>query len=85
MVKCVTNKKVYLREDIAVEALIEAHMHFNYGKGSGPLAVYKCEDCGNYHLTSKGSMNEKLASYLKEGKIERAVEAERWAKKFKRR
>jgi hypothetical protein len=66
-----------------VEALIQAHTQFNYGKSSGPVAVYKCEDCGNYHLTSKGPVNATLASYLKEGKIDKALEAEKWAKKFK--
>lgn len=72
-----------MREDIAVEALIQAHTQFNYGKGSGPVAVYKCEDCGNYHLTSQGLMNATLASHLKEGKIDKAIEAEKWTRKFK--
>ena len=83
MIKCVTNKKVYLREELAVEALIQAHTQFNYGKDSGPVAVYKCEDCGNYHLTSKGPVNAALALYIKEGKIDKALEAEKWTRKFK--
>jgi hypothetical protein len=85
MITCSSNKKVYLTEDIAEEALIQAHMLFDYSKGGGPIAVYRCEDCGNYHLTSKGIMNSKLADYLKGGKLDRDKEAERWMRKLKGR
>ena len=70
---------------IAEGALIEARTRFEYRLGSGPVAVYKCEDCGYYHLTSKGEMNVRLAQYLKEGKIERQKEADRWLNKIKKR
>jgi len=85
MIRCSSNKKVYLTAEIAEEALLQAHTLFHYSKGSGPIAVYRCEDCGNYHLTSKGVMNEKLAAYLKEGRPDRIKEAERWMHKLKGR
>ena len=84
MIRCVSNKKVYLTEDIAEQALIEAHTQFEFGNGKGPVSVYCCEDCGYYHLTSQGVMNKKLAEYMKEGKLERQKEAKRWANKLKR-
>ena len=60
MLICPTAKRIYLTEGLAEEALIDAHSRNNYA-GSGPIAVYQCEDCGYYHFTSKGKMNEKLA------------------------
>ncbi len=85
MIRCVSNKKVYLTEDIAEQALIEAHTQFEYTRGSGPVAVYRCDDCGYYHLTSQGQMNQTLERLLKDGKIQRQKEANQWVHKLKRR
>jgi hypothetical protein len=85
MKTCVTGKKSYPSQQIAEEALIEAQAHFDYGRASGPIAVYRCEDCGEYHLTSKGTMNEKLVSYIKDGTLNKLKEANRWTTKFKKR
>jgi hypothetical protein len=83
MIKCVTNKKVYLTETLAEEALIGAHTAFNYSNGNGPVAVYRCDDCGQYHLTSRGPMNQKLRQMLSEGTIARQQEADAWINKLK--
>ena len=85
MIRCISNKKVYLTEDIAEQALIEAHTQFEYKKGSGPVAVYRCDDCGYFHLTSQGLMNQTLAQLLKNGKIQRQKEANQWIHKLKKR
>jgi hypothetical protein len=85
MIKCVSNKKPYPSKEIAEDALIEAHTNFEYKGGSGPIAIYKCEDCGYYHLTSQGTMNEKLERLMKEGKIQRQKEANQWLNKIKKR
>lgn len=77
-------KRSYQTEEIALEALIGAHTHFDFNKGAGPIAIYKCDDCGNYHLTSTGTMNEKLAQHLKEGKIDQQKEADHWERKWRR-
>ena len=78
---CSTRKKVYQTPEMAEDALLEAHVKFN----RGPIAVYKCEDCGYYHLTSHGQMNEKLASYIASGKIKQQKEANDWLDKLKRK
>jgi hypothetical protein len=83
MIKCVTQKKVYHTQELAEEALIGAHTRFDYAAGHGPIAVYKCEDCGYYHLTSKGPTNVTLAQHLKSGKINRQKEADAWERKLK--
>jgi hypothetical protein len=84
MSTCVTNKKMYPTAEIAEDALIEARTHYDFGR-AGPVAIYCCEDCGSYHLTSKGEMNEKLKQYLATGKISLQKEANHWMNKIKKR
>ena len=84
MKPCVTAKKMYPSQEIAEDALIEARTQFEYKENQGPIGVYQCEDCGYYHLTSKGKMNDKLAAQLKNGKIKLQKEANRWTEKFRK-
>ncbi len=83
MIKCVTLKKVYVTQELAEEALIAARTRLEYAKGQGPIAIYKCDDCGYFHLTSKGPVNAALSQHLKEGKIDREKEANKWLNKMK--
>jgi hypothetical protein len=85
MKTCITGKRPYPTQAIAEDALIEAHMQYDYGKSTGPVGVYLCEECGKFHLTSQGVMNERLAQLIKEGKIKLAREAGKWADKFRKR
>jgi len=85
MIKCVSNKKVYPSEEIAEDALIDTWSRFEYPNGQGPIAVYRCEECGYYHFTSKGTLNQKLAKVIKEGKLARNREANHWENKLKRK
>ena len=82
---CPSHKKVYQSRGQAEDALLEARAKFDHTPNTGPIAVYQCEDCGFYHLTSKGKMNEKLAKHLAEGKIDLQKEANRWLDKLKHR
>lgn len=81
--KCVTGKKIFPTEQIAEDALIEAQTAFDYPRNNGPIAIYLCDDCGEYHLTSRGPMNARLAASLAEGKIQKQKEANFWLDKFK--
>lgn len=83
MKKCPTGKRLYLSESLAEDALIEAHIHFDYRAGGGPVAVYRCDECGAYHLTSRPPMNARLAQQLSDGTIKKQKEASRWQDKFK--
>ena len=83
--KCASNKKVYPTKEIAEDALLEVYMQFEYPRGNGPIGVYQCEDCGYYHLTSKGVMNERLSQLLSSGKINRQHQANQWLDKIKRK
>lgn len=85
MIKCVSHKKTYPSLEIAEDALIEAHTHFEYGNTGGPVAVYQCDDCGYFHLTSRGPRNARLEKLMKEGKIGREKAANQWLNKMKRK
>ncbi len=83
MLKCPTGKRVYITEALAEDALIDTHSRNQYA-GTGPIAVYQCEECGYYHFTSKGKMNENLAQQIASGKIKRQQEANQWMNKLKK-
>jgi hypothetical protein len=83
MIKCSTGKRVYLSESLAEDALIDAHSRSPYA-GTGPINIYRCDDCGYFHFTSKGKMNEKLAQQFVNGKIKRNQEANQWLNKLKK-
>jgi hypothetical protein len=85
MIKCLSHKKVYLTVEIAEEALIGARTRFEYGNQSGPVGVYQCEDCGYYHLTSKGPINPRLAECQSNGRLKLEKEAQQWMDKIKQR
>ena len=83
MGNCITGKKTFPSQEVAEEVLIETHIRFNYAAGHGPVGVYRCDDCGQFHLTSKGPVNERLSQYRREGKIDREKTADYWIKKLR--
>lgn len=85
MKACPSHKKMYLTESLAVDALIEANTQFQFGNHQGPIAVYLCDQCGHYHLTSQGKMNEQLEALMKEGKLKKMREAAQWENKLRRK
>lgn len=82
---CISGKRMYSSQEVAEDVLIEAWTRFDYSPGKGPVAVYQCEDCGHFHLTSKGTMNQRLLQALEEGRIQRQKEADRWMDKLRRK
>ena len=76
---------MYASAEIAEDVLIEAWTRYDYNNSTGPISVYRCDDCGNFHLSSKGPMNEKLARALAEGKIRHQKEARKWEERFRRK
>lgn len=83
--RCSSGKRTYTTEALANEALLQAHVLFNYRAGAGPVNYYKCEDCGAYHLTSQGLMNEQLAKAQADGTIKKLRTAAEWNERFKGR
>jgi len=82
--KCNSGKRSYLTGQLAEEALIEAHINFDYRSGGGPVAIYMCDECGTYHLTSRGTRNERLAGLIEGGFIQKQKQAAQWQQKFKK-
>ena len=80
---CPSGKLAFATEVLAEEALIDTRTRRGDDR-QGPVGVYRCDDCGQFHLTSKGSMNARLAQYIKDGKLKLNQEAERWKSKFGR-
>jgi hypothetical protein len=76
---------MYSSESIAEEALISAWITYQYTHGNGPVGVYRCDECGSFHLTSKGTMNKKLEESLSSGKIQRTKEINAWLNKIQRK
>lgn len=83
--KCISGKRAYVSEQLATDALLEAHIQFEYRTGTGPVTFYKCEDCGNFHLTSQGAMHARLTEALANGTIQKQKAAADWGNKFKKR
>jgi hypothetical protein len=83
--KCISGKRQFSSEQLAEDVLIELWSKNNYIENHAPIAVYRCDDCGLYHLTSRGPMNEKLSTYLKSDRSKLDKEASKWIDKFRNR
>jgi len=70
---------------MAEDALIEAHVRTQYANKQGPVAIYKCDDCGLFHLTSQGQLNERLKKMIDDGTIKRLQDAANWERKLHKR
>lgn len=81
--KCPSGKRSFNSQQVAEDVLIDLWSKNEYRQGEGPVAVYRCEDCGYYHLTSGGSMNERLAKALAGGELKIQREANRWLDKLR--
>lgn len=82
--RCVSGKRIFASQQLAEDTLIELWAKNEYTSGQAPVAVYRCEDCGQYHLTSKGPMNGSLAKAIESGQIKREREANKWLDKFRK-
>lgn len=74
---------MFSSQQIAEDVLIELWSKNEYASGHGPIGVYKCDDCGYYHFTSQGPMNERLSEALSTGKLKLLREANKWLNKMK--
>lgn len=82
--KCrVTHKVCYDSEHQAEQALLSARARFPVSSGTGPVAVYRCNYCECYHLTSKGEESYLLRSEDTKRKIDLEREAFYWESKIK--
>lgn len=81
---CVSGKRMFLTEQLAEDVLLETYIRYNHSSSQqGAIAIYRCDDCGQYHLTSRGPMNAKLQAAIADDSIKRQQEANHWLNKFK--
>ena len=80
---CVTGKRSYASKALAEEALLDVHSRFQYRPGSGPRSVYECDDCGNWHFTSRGPDSPVLSDLQNQQQIQRNREANDWERKLR--
>jgi hypothetical protein len=85
MKRCKSGKHIYVTQTIAEDVLIDLWSKHDYSQTQGPCAVYLCDECGYYHLTSQGKMNGRLAVEIANGNIRRSREANRWLSRLKKR
>lgn len=83
-VNCPSHKKIFLSLELAEDALLDSHQRNHY-KGTGPVNIYLCHDCGYYHFTSKGELNAKLKQQLENGTVAKGQEAAWWENKLRGR
>lgn len=81
--ECVTGKRPYETEGMALEALIDIRGRNNYRANSGPINIYQCQDCGQWHFTSKGPVHPLLTSEETQKRISSQNEAEFWERKLR--
>lgn len=82
---CTTGKRIFYSKELAEEALIANHQRFHHREGQGPINVYECHECGNWHFTSKGDINDLLKDPAIKSEINQQRQAMDWEKRFKKR
>lgn len=85
MPTCTSGKRCYSSFELAEEALIGAHIAYEFGNNAGPVGVYVCDECQQFHLTSQGEMSSRLKNLIESGELEKLRQARRWEEKFRRK
>lgn len=77
---CVSGKKGYYTESEIIEALIRSQISFR----SSATNYYICDDCGEFHLTSRTSLNPILKDPEVKKRIEKERQEQEWTQKFRK-
>jgi len=78
---CSNNKKSYYLESEAQEALIRSNIRFV----KAAVNYYVCDQCSEYHLTSKGETNLLLNDLTIKERINKERQLQDWSESFGRR
>ena len=81
--KCVSGKKLFDTEALALLALIEFYRNNGNININGPKNVYHCDECAYWHFTSKGEFHLDLKNYLSSSEYQLRLKANKWISKFK--
>jgi hypothetical protein len=83
MAGCISGKSIFQSKELAEEALIQNHIRNNHREGSGPINVYECRDCSNWHFTSNGNVSPLLLDSEIKKRIAKERTALEWEYRFK--
>ncbi len=76
---CTSRKIIYYSEQDAKEALIRLHVKY---QNSSTRTFYTCDQCGYFHLTSSGEIDDALKEAQQTKKIDQLSEADYWIRKL---
>ena len=82
---CSSGKKCFISQEEAEISLLEYRSEANFRIGSGPINVYECHICEQWHFTSKGKPSHLLKENVEHFKKSGNSEARFWEDKLKRR
>lgn len=80
---CKSGKQYYADEQTALMALLEVWGRTAFRAGEGPRTVYRCDDCGGWHFTSKGTVHPQLEAYLQTPEFQLRRKAADWENRFR--
>jgi hypothetical protein len=79
----VTRKVAYDSEAIALEALFQHHIRQHHPDGRGPINIYECDHCGQWHFTSKGDRHPELDTPEGKARIKKEREGTYWERRLR--
>ena len=77
---CSTGKSCYFTEEEVREALIRSQIRFLKAASN----YYQCNDCGEYHLTSRGGQHPVLSEPAVQKRIKQERQSQDWEERFRR-
>ena len=80
----VTRKRSFESREIAEEALRHHHTRQFHADDQGPVNVYECDHCGQWHFTSKGPVHQLLQDASFKDHMKREREAFHWERRLRR-
>ena len=81
---CSVSRKVsYASEALALEALIQHHIRQHHSPGKGPVNIYLCNHCGEWHFTSKGEHHPELQLPETQARIKKEREGLYWERRLR--
>ncbi len=80
----VTRKVSFISKSLAEEALFSHHARQFHLNHTGPINVYQCDECGDWHFTSKGDPHPDLFSDDVQSRLKKEREATHWERRLRR-
>jgi len=80
---CPSGKTSFISRELGEEALVQNHIRNNHRKGAGPQNIYECEDCGEWHFTSRPPVADILLDENVQERITKERRSFEWEQRMK--